>query len=100
MIQVFDNLIINAYEASSFEDKSYLLIETKFTFGETIKILILKKNKKNNFLTVKIEDNGSGINEKEVNKIFLPFYSSKKRGTGIGLYLVKELLIYIVVKLY
>ena len=92
MIQVFDNLIINAYEASSFEDKSYLLIETKFTFGETIKIPNIKKNKKNNFLTVKIEDNGSGINEKEVNKIFLPFYSSKKRGTGIGLYLVKRII--------
>ena len=37
-----------------------------------------------------IEDNGVGINEKDRDNIFEPFYS-KKGSTGLGLYLVREL---------
>ena len=43
-------------------------------------------------LAVKIEDNGSGIKKNELSKIFLPFFSTKKRGSGIGLYLVKRII--------
>ena len=41
---------------------------------------------------IKIEDNGSGINKTELSKIFLPFFSTKKRGSGIGLFLVKRII--------
>ena len=92
LIQVFENLLNNAFEASIFSEKSFIKLSTKFIYGETIKIPNIKENQKKNYLLVKIEDNGSGIKKTELKKIFLPFFSTKKRGSGIGLYLVKRII--------
>ena len=43
-------------------------------------------------MLIKIEDNGSGIKKNDLTKIFLPFFSTKKRGSGIGLFLVKRII--------
>jgi len=40
-----------------------------------------------------ITDTGKGINEKQADEIFTPFFSTKKTGQGIGLTLVKEILL-------
>jgi len=39
-----------------------------------------------------IHDNGAGIEEKIMNQIFIPFYTTKKNGSGIGLSLSKNIL--------
>ncbi|OIJ10640.1 hypothetical protein BKP35_13200 [Anaerobacillus arseniciselenatis] len=38
-----------------------------------------------NFATVQIKDNGCGMTETEVRDLGLPFYSTKKEGTGLGM---------------
>jgi nitrogen fixation/metabolism regulation signal transduction histidine kinase len=43
--------------------------------------------------TLIITDNGKGISEQDANQLFSPFYSTKSDGQGIGLTLVKEVLI-------
>ena len=40
-----------------------------------------------------IRDNGSGISEEEKEHLFSPFYSTKKDGQGIGLTMVREILL-------
>lgn len=40
-----------------------------------------------------ISDNGSGISAQQSGQLFTPFYSTKKHGQGIGLTLVREILI-------
>ena len=48
---------------------------------------------KNKSIEVKIEDNGIGINEKDVEKIFHPYiriHSMRYKGTGLGLAIVKQ----------
>src|SRR5438034_11642400 len=40
-----------------------------------------------------ISDTGKGIEEKEADEIFTPFFSTKKTGQGIGLTVVKEILL-------
>ena len=45
-----------------------------------------------NSLKISICDNGNGIPKELIDKIFLPFYSTKKRGSGIGLFLVKRII--------
>ena len=42
--------------------------------------------------TVKIRDNGCGIPDERIAKIFNPFYSSKPNGTGLGLGIAKKVL--------
>lgn len=68
--QVFDNLLLNA---------EYALKNTK---NPIIKITIENTGKS---IQVLIEDNGPGIPSESLNQIFVPFYSTRKDGQGIGL---------------
>jgi len=43
-------------------------------------------------MTLHIRDNGKGIEEKIINQIFIPFYTTKKNGSGIGLSLSKNIM--------
>ena len=73
MIQVFDNLLLNAHDALKNNSNSYIKISSKFSYGQTIKIPNLK-NKIKNFLHIVIEDNGEGIEKKDLDKVFIPFF--------------------------
>ncbi|MFC4798623.1 ATP-binding protein [Neobacillus sp. GCM10023253] len=67
--QLFINIIKNAIEASG--NGGMVTISFKKMEPETISIVI--------------EDNGCGISEERLAKIGEPFYSSKEKGTGLGL---------------
>jgi len=41
---------------------------------------------------ISIRDNGHGIPEENIDKIFIPFYTTKKEGSGIGLALSRQIL--------
>ena len=40
---------------------------------------------------ITIEDNGSGISDEVAEKIFIPFYTTKSGGSGVGLSVVKQI---------
>ena len=44
------------------------------------------------YILVKVSDNGSGISEDSLEEIFIPFYTTKKGGSGIGLSLSRQIL--------
>ncbi|PKP34693.1 MAG: ATP-binding protein [Bacteroidetes bacterium HGW-Bacteroidetes-17] len=56
------------------------------------KIKITAKKSSEGILMIKIEDNGYGIPESELDKIFIPFYSTKENGSGIGLSLSRQIM--------
>ncbi len=66
--QVFWNLGINALE--SMKDGGELGVSTE---------------RKDNALRITFSDNGPGIPEAAIEKIFYPFYTTKDEGTGLGL---------------
>jgi len=73
------NLLINATDAVEV-NKGVIKIGTKYDSGKEI-------------VEIWIEDNGCGINEKNLDKIFDIFYSTKgARGTGFGLAIVQKVI--------
>ena len=91
LVEVVYNLIDNAYEAIIEKNNLSLKQETGFTPQITISL-----TKKENSKVIKITDNGIGIKEENISKIFAPFYSTKssyKSGTGIGMYIVKRIIV-------
>ncbi len=67
--QVLLNIIKNALDASEAGDF----------------VLVKIKDNKNGFITIKVIDEGCGISKERLNHIGEPFYSTKERGTGLGL---------------
>lgn len=78
--QVITNIISNSID--SFQNKK--------VSNNKIKIKLKETNSK---IEISVEDNGCGIPDKIQDKIFDPFFTTKniKKGTGIGLFLVKEI---------
>lgn len=46
----------------------------------------------NDFIFISVTDNGSGIDESDIDKVFNPFYSKKEQGMGLGLAYVKKIM--------
>jgi len=46
----------------------------------------------NNRVTIEVSDNGKGIKPDILDKIFMPFFTSKKTGSGIGLSLSRQIM--------
>lgn len=49
-------------------------------------------NSDDSHVVIIIRDNGPGIKEEDINRIFEPFYSSKVTGVGLGLSIVKKII--------
>ena len=59
--------------------------------GEKPKIELLAwKNEE--YVSIIVKDNGQGIDQDKLDKIFVPFYSTKEKGSGIGLSLSKQIM--------
>lgn len=78
--QVLLNLINNAMDAIKESGKRKTGI---------IKIDIQHLHTK---VEIHISDNGSGIEQERINKIFAPFYTTKETGTGVGLAVCKRII--------
>ncbi|MBI9052192.1 MAG: HAMP domain-containing histidine kinase [Bacteroidales bacterium] len=75
--QVLINLVKNSIEAIS---------------NLTNPSLTLRYFKENERLTIKIIDNGMGITSDKLDKIFIPFFTTKEKGSGIGLSFVRQVM--------
>jgi two-component system nitrogen regulation sensor histidine kinase NtrY len=76
--QVIINLVLNAMDA------------VKKVENPEISILATINN--SNRVVVDIKDNGNGIKPDILDKIFMPFFTSKKHGSGIGLSLSRQIM--------
>ncbi|OES45497.1 ATP-binding protein [Domibacillus iocasae] len=75
--QVIMNLIQNAIEA---------------TTDSTQKIVVSLKNTNENSLLIEITDKGCGISQERQKRLFEPFYTTKEKGTGLGLMMCKRII--------
>lgn len=80
MSQVINNLIINADQ--SMPEGGDIRISGENVIIEENNPMHLEKGK---YIKVKISDEGVGIPERHIEKIFDPYFSTKSRGSGLGL---------------
>ncbi|NPA53887.1 MAG: two-component sensor histidine kinase [Aquificae bacterium] len=81
--QVIFNLVLNSLDALKEKNvkEKYIKISTRY---------IKKKNDK--IVLLFVEDNGIGIKEEHKEKIFKPFFTTKQKGTGLGLPMVYKII--------
>jgi signal transduction histidine kinase len=77
LARAFENLVRNAVE--SVEEKGSGDVRVSVRNGRTVEI--------------RVEDSGTGIDDADVQRLFLPFQSNKRGGYGIGLPLVKKIVL-------
>jgi len=77
--QVFINLIKNAQEAIADADGGRINMSARYI-------------KDSNSIEISIADNGPGIDNSNLERIFEPYITTKEKGTGLGLAIVKKII--------
>ena len=80
--RVILNLITNGFYAVDEKKKSAVTIPTAVKYEPTVSISTKKVQGK---VEIKVADNGNGIPQKILDKIFQPFFTTKPTGQGTGL---------------
>jgi len=75
--QVVINLITNSAHALEGRPNKHIAVKAYSADGQII---------------IEVSDNGKGIPEKDLKEIFVPFFSTRKEGSGIGLSLSKQII--------
>lgn len=55
-------------------------------------IKLIAYSEENNSTTIKVIDNGSGISDENIEQVFVPFFTTRKDGSGIGLSLSRQIM--------
>ena len=75
-LRVFNNIIKNAIQAVPQEKEG---------------LIVVKLMQENENYIVSVKDNGSGIDEEAQESIFVPYFTTKSKGTGLGLAMSKQI---------
>ena len=76
LLRIFSNLVKNAVQAIPDSRK-----------GE----ITLKLERSDNHVLIHVTDNGDGIPKNQINNIFVPNFTTKSSGTGLGLAMVRNM---------
>lgn len=76
--QVLINLLVNAIEAVKEQAEPAISLSAEVVNNKTV---------------LKVSDNGTGMSPELMEKIFIPFFSTRKTGSGIGLSLCKQIML-------
>ncbi|GAB2699157.1 ATP-binding protein [Mucilaginibacter koreensis] len=78
MEQLLINLLTNAMEAVKEREEPMISLSAEAADSKII---------------LKVSDNGTGIPEDLIDQVFIPFFSTRKNGSGIGLSLCKQIML-------
>ena len=76
---VLINLLRNAWQACSDRPSPVIRLDAHL-------------NRRNN-VTIEIADNGTGVPDSAAKKVFVPFFTTKEGGSGVGLALARQVMI-------
>jgi nitrogen fixation/metabolism regulation signal transduction histidine kinase len=77
LIRVFNNLFTNSIQAVEFGKEA---------------VISIAYEERDETIIIRIQDNGNGIPNEQIDTIFEPYFTTKSTGTGLGLALVKQII--------
>ena len=93
--QVFENLFLNALEAMGDEGTLAIGVETvRAPAASTTPYRpagAVEASSFTSYAVVRVSDTGPGIPVEHLDKIFYPFFTTKKQGSGVGLPMAKKI---------
>jgi len=73
------------------------LISNAIFYGKNTQNIIINFEKKSKTIEISVSDEGDGINQNDINKIFKKYYTSAKKysnvGVGLGLYIANKIIV-------
>ena len=90
LIRVFVNLITNAIQAVEIRQR-----EMQEESGQTMKgeiVICLRNSTKDGYYDIVFDDNGPGVKEENLSRLFTPNFTTKSAGTGLGLAICRNII--------
>jgi signal transduction histidine kinase len=95
--QVFENLFLNAMEAMG--DRGELTVETSVVPAPASASTPYRPEGTSpnpwqsfeRYVVIRVSDTGPGIADENLDKLFYPFFTTKKQGSGVGLSMAKKI---------
>lgn len=78
--KAFSNLVVNAIESLAASETANPEVRVELTASHGLAV-------------VRVRDNGPGVAEQDLGRIFTPFYTGKPDGTGLGLSVVQKIIV-------
>jgi nitrogen fixation/metabolism regulation signal transduction histidine kinase len=90
LIRVFVNLITNAVQAVEIHQKEQI---EKGEEPDTGRVLIcLRNSTKDGYYDIVFDDNGPGVSDDNLDRLFTPNFTTKSSGTGLGLAICRNII--------
>ncbi len=89
LIRVFVNLITNAIQAVEMHQRE--IAEDGGQLDGKV-VICLRNSTRDGFYDVVVDDNGSGVKEENVGRLFTPNFTTKSAGTGLGLAICRNIM--------
>lgn len=90
LIRVFVNLITNAIQAVEIKRKEMAESGDETFRGKVF--IALRNGTADGFYDIVVEDNGAGVKEENLSKLFTPNFTTKSGGTGLGLAICRNII--------
>ena len=90
LIRVFVNLLTNAIQAVEIQQKEALERGEEPEKGRVL--ICLRKSTLEGYYDVVFDDNGSGVSDDNLHKLFTPNFTTKSGGTGLGLAICRKII--------
>lgn len=90
LIRVFVNLITNALQAVEINQKDQA--EKGMELQEGKVLICLRNSTKDGYYDIVFDDNGTGVSEENLDRLFTPNFTTKSSGTGLGLAICRNII--------
>lgn len=90
LIRVFVNLITNAVQAVEIQQKEALDKGEQMPEGRVL--IWLRNSIRDGYYDIVVDDNGPGVSDENIERLFTPNFTTKSSGTGLGLAICRNII--------